>query len=70
MAVMRKLPVVLFCRTRRACRRIPKHLTLPPSCFLKGGAYRDRHETWEAGTMDAAAGETNAPLADGEVVWS
>ena len=33
MPVMRKLPVVLFCRPARACRRMAKHLTfaaIPP----------------------------------------
>ena len=33
------------------------------------GALRDRHERWVWDAMDAKAHETNAPIADGEVVW-
>jgi hypothetical protein len=34
----------------------------------KRGAYRDRHGRWARDAMDAAAHETNARAADGEVV--
>jgi hypothetical protein len=42
----------------------------PPVSRLKRGALRGRHERWERDAVDAAAHETNAPGADGEVVWS
>jgi hypothetical protein len=34
------------------------------------GAYRDRHERWTRGAMDAEVPITNGMDADGEVVWS
>ena len=36
----------------------------------KRGALRDRHERWVRDAVDAMAHKTNAPLADGEIVWS
>ena len=34
------------------------------------GAFRDRHERWTRGAMDAKLPLTNGSEADGEVVWS
>jgi hypothetical protein len=53
MAAMRKLPVVLLCRRRRACavgqiRSTDFAVPHPPR-----GALRDRHECWARDAMDA-----------------
>jgi len=70
MLVMLKLPVVLFCRSRARLPDDPETPHVGPSRLLKEGRIAVVTKRGKREAMDAAARETNAPFADGEVVWS
>jgi len=71
MPVMRKLPVVLF---GRRCASLPEDPETPQRCRHPASSREGRiaivTKRGKRETMDAAARETNALNADGEVVWS
>jgi hypothetical protein len=54
MAVMRKLPVVLICRTPLVLPKTPNHQHPSRHPALSRGAYRDRHGRWVRDAVDAA----------------
>jgi hypothetical protein len=64
------LPVALTCRRRFACD--VGQITGTSSRVFRPheGRLADRHKTLAEDAVDATAHKTNAPFADGEVVWS
>jgi hypothetical protein len=48
----------------------PKSKLYPPRPASHEGRLRDRHGRWVRDAVDAAAAQTSAAKADGEVVWS
>ena len=59
------LSTKIFCFTPRPNHRPMSRYPLPTR-----GAFRDRHERWVRGAMDARCRQTSGIDADGKVVWS